>query len=514
MKKIKLLLGLAVSFALIASLSEAQEIDEPLIIEDSDESMDAPMEQTDESSLAGFRKNFSGELLASYSGLLGKTERTNASLKLRFVNEWDQGLSVVVEGRAYSSNLKLEFERVNLSPPMSNTPQTTTVFNRDVKTSQIELREGYIRFNRDFVDIYLGRRTLAMGQFDAISPVDFVLPIDLSENTVSFSKLEYKYPQTTASIYLYPTPKLELQLHYFPFIERDPVTRALLEVGQNYTNAAGDLQVANFQKPRNESQYIGRLVYTGEKLTLGLTYYRGFDLYPASLPRIILDSNDVPVKNRNRPMPSYPKRTGYGFEMAIPRNRYTLKYEAFISQEYNQLDEFCAPNLPACTDYYDTLNTLLGGRAYTQPNALLHAVGIDYIGEFWTVNLAIFNYISLKDDKAQQALQHLGLQRNTNDGVFPAINVVRRYGRNLSHATGLGGGILGSALGVTLYHGWEATENFKLAMAVEVLQYQGDVQVEEQIRNSENMNSQNILIDVTRVQAFAPALRFGILYTF
>lgn len=485
-------------------------LDDPIIIEDDGE---APNGAGKEGRARPYNlsENFAGELVGSYSGLLSETSRYNAGLKLTYRNEWErQGLSLTLTGHAYASGVSLELDRED------NTAGTKTSITREIDTSQFELREGYVRFNQGFLDIYVGRRVMALGQFDAFSPVDFVLPIDLSDSSIDFTKLENKYPQTTASLYLNLGQKLELQAHYFPQIERDPVTVDLLEASVRYLDQDNMAQVADFNSPDDESQYIGRIVYTGENYIAGLTYYKGYALYSENQPGFITDDDGDPIIGRRKPDPSYPSLTGYGFELAVPYERFTFKYEVLLTEQYESFSH-CPPEAEQCQEYHNLLNSTFSGRAWASGDILIHALGFDYNSDRWTLNVAIFQLIELYDDDIENALARgeevSGDSRESSEGVFPGINVARHYGRNQDHTTGLGLGLFGNIAGAILYQGYQASDNLQLGISLEVLTYQSDNQSEDLIEEEENNTSGNF-ITVDQTDTLIPSIRFSLLYSF
>lgn len=486
-------------------VSFAQAEDDLIIVDESSES-----HQND------FAKAFSGEVLGSYAGLIDQNNtRHNLGIKLRYAQSFDSGLSLVAEGYAYASGVKLQFEQEDI------TNQTTRDIEESVNNNNLELREAYVRFNNRFIDIYAGRRLLVLGQFNAFSPVDFVLPVDLSNSKVEFTKAGNRYPQTTLSLHVYPTPQLELQLHYFFKIERDPITRDLLEDDEPYVDQSGDLQTASFEYPDNEAQYIGRLVYNGQNLTTALTYYKGFELYPASRPRLVLDSNNNPITNARMPEPSYPKNDGYGFEIAIPRNKFVYKYEMLLLDQYTDFQP-CTTASPACDNYHAVLNDSFDGKAYASARVLFHAVGFDYSGDDWTMNIAIYQAVDISDSDVEEARdisEELSSNELAFNGIFPSLNIARHWGRDKQHTTGLAGGLLGSIAGATAYHGWEVRENLTLSLSFEVFLYQSDLQTEDQIedranREQPNNPDGNRNFDVQQSSEIAPALRFGFRYSF
>ncbi len=464
-----------------------------------------------------FDRHFSGKLVGSYAGLLSETTRYHFGAQLRYAQSWDSGISLVGDILAYTSYVSLEFEQETL---IGANAGETRIFDEETEISRLEIREAYVRFNNRFIDAYIGRRLLTLGQFNAFSPVDFLLPIDLSTTRVEFSKVANKYPQTTFSLYFYPLPQLELSAHYFPFIERDPITREILEGDDEYEDENGVEREVPFRKPGDENQYIGRILYNGENFVFGFTYYYGFEIESRSRPRLALDgSGNVILSNQNFrrlptiPEPSYNRTTGYGLEFAVPFNNFSFKYEALVLDTYTDFGP-CRLQLSRaeCTSYFNMLNTNFDGRAYTNSQFLLQALGYDYTGDDWTVNLALYNAIDLADSKVERA-RDLGDGDDEFGGIFPGFNIARHYGNDKKHTTGFGMGFLTNSLGLVGYHGWEINEDLLLGFSLELLEYRSDDQVEERYEEDEE-NNPDSEFETTRTNSLAPALRFSVIYSF
>ena len=505
------------SLLLLTPFVYAQELDD-IIVEDDVGTQQAS--QTPESFRLG--KYFSGEALGSYSGLISDDARYNFDVRLRYAQSWEKaGLSVVVSGNFYTSSVDLSFEETD----HRQFPSVTTTNSVTTDTTKAELREGYIRYSKGPIDVYAGRRIIAIGQFDAFSPVDFLLPVNLSDSRVSFSKLENKYPQTAISMHIYLLPQIELQGYWFPRIERDPISKNLFEQGQIYQDRSGaglpvERQVP-FQKPNDESQWLFRAVYTGQKITAGVTYYKGYNLFAED--RTVLGKETATgnlINNFRIPEPSYPEQSGIGLEIAVPHNRFTFKYEVLMAQEYVDFRHCSDSNSPDCTAYHARLNTELDGRAYTNQDFLAHAIGFDYLGDTWVLNIALFNVLDVSSSATKSLVDES--DRIANDDpesgvlLFPTINIARSYGKNNGHTTGFGAGALGSVIGGTVYHRIKVSDNLQLAGSFEAFQYQSDFQTEEarQADLQQSNEQSSGTFDVVKSNDFSLALRLGFIYSF
>jgi hypothetical protein len=517
-----------VSFFFIAltPLSYAEESieDDVLIIEDEviiDESDTSELEKdsSEDANDIGeggnyFTEHFSGGIGLSYSGFIGKNKRINNFFKVRFQDEWEEtGLSVAITGRWLYSQADLFFEKeVTTHNSDGSSDKETTEITRQFKAEEGQLREGYVRWSQPFFDIYAGRRTLAIGQFDAFSPVDFILPVDLTNGNISFSKLESKFPQTTLSGILYPSNKTELQFHFFPKLERDPSFSTLLEKPTTFfvteANSSSTVEKSKaFKFPEDESQYLLRFLYTGN-IIWGLTYYKGFHFFPETLT--LLQGNDFIRENSYRP------GEAYGFEIAVPFERYNVKYEILSYKEFYGGQE-CYENSTTCNAWKSYIRNKLNNNAYFEFDAYLHALGYDFRSEDWTVNLAIMHFIQSKTDEQKEA-------EKLNDALFskiskeninaiPFAHFARHYGETKNQTTGFGLGFFGAAVGITLYHGYKYKESLTLGVSAEYLTYRNETQNADQIEQEEEEGkSDEQSTDITSLSA--ESIRLTLIYDF
>ena len=463
------------------------------------------IEESEQSSGSWFEQHASGGLLASYAGGIGDNTRSHGAFKVRINDDIrsGSGLSYALESWLRASRVELAFENYLVDEEGHFTSEKEQ-YTKTASDSNLELRDAYLRYSRGIFDVYIGRRAFAIGQFDAFSPVDFLLPIDFSRGTVSFSKLDNHYLQTAASLSLFPTNNLEMAVHYFPRIERDPISKKLFEEDIG----------AEFNTPDDESQYMARLLYTGARAILGLTYYKGFEIFPADFPTL---SGDADAENTDNATiaPSYLKIDGLGFELSIPRGRYSWKYEVLLSQTAFDLgdcminNDVAGENTP-CQDYREHLAANFDNKAYLAVDAMFHGIGFDYNGEKWTVNLSIYAYTIEPDDRQQAALdlsERTGYSsdRHTSDAAFPAIHVAREYA-NARHTTGFGAGFFGAAAGMTVYHLYQYSDAFDLGFSLDLLSFQGDNQIEDQEEDESP--------GADRISDFDPSLRFTLNYSF
>ena len=81
----------------------------------------------------------------------------------------------------------------------------------------------------------VGQQTIVWGQLDTFSPVDFLLPVDLT-SPLSFSKVDMRLPVKAAKLSWFPTSRLELQGYYFPEMTYDKNLKDQFEKDSGHTN--------------------------------------------------------------------------------------------------------------------------------------------------------------------------------------------------------------------------------------------------------------------------------------
>lgn len=482
--------------------------DDLTIIEESDSN--TANSTVNDGSESYLEKHFSGVLASSYAGITSKTVRFNNYAGLRFQDDWEAaGLSFAMEGRGVYSGSTLVFEQKD------RTTQEKSEIKREVEDSQLQLREAYIRWSQPYFDFYAGRRTLAIGQFLAFSPVDSFLPVDYSSSIISFSKLASKFPQTVVSATLYPFDKWELQLHYIPFIERDATIRQLFEQPVTYftftrsaTNRSSTEHTRDFQKPDDQGQTIARLVYTGD-ISFGLTYFNGYGHFPEEVWFLVGD--DFHSKRE------YLRVQAYGLELAVPYELFAFKYEAVLMDgrlyQGAECRDFTANS--ACDLWRQYVKTTLDNKAYLQTKWLLQMIGFDYKSDDWTMNISLANFQDMPTEEQKKAIELsdavFGEEEIESFGnIFPFVHVARHYGTRRQHTNGFGLGIFGSASGASLYYGYEYSPKLTFGTSVDYLFYNSEAQEKDKLEAELDAEGESKSISSTQ----SVNIRLSLIYNF
>lgn len=535
--KALLFTGLLVLFSHLAAQDEEPE--DVLIIEEDD---DLIIEEEVESIGPGYwSQHFSGSLAGSYSGIGDdSTARWNSQLRLRYDEEWRRA-KLALEGRTYRSYVKFSLENLNDGEQ----------FTSDLEVDDTELLEGYVDLDLNRLVLSAGRKRIVWGQFDFFSPVDILLPLDLAGTTLTFSKVDNRLPQNVASAELFLPNGFEIHYYYFPNVITDALTSEFSSV-TSYPDFDGEYVDVPFEKPADESQQALRLLYTGARATVGLTFFDGYNYFPRDFSRLVTNSageylclrsdpspqadpNPDPVYEQDciasvqrppdlppvtyhqnryvlRPHPSLPPNRSVGFELAVPVGRMAYKFE--LSR--NEIPDDLRPDErgQAYVDYINWIRDENGGRQYVDVLNNFYAIGFDYFGDRQLINFSLLYFGYEFDDHAKRAIE-LAEAAGQSDGhfleaVFPVFHIAGNYGPNLDHRVGWALGTVGFAQGTTVYYQNTAVESMFFLVSLDVLNYLNDDSLVDQIEDEEEDED----AEIERTETNSVGIRLGFSYSF
>ena len=408
-----------------------------------------------------------------------------------------------------------------------NSPETRTI---DVDASGAELREAYVQYNpTESIGLSLGYQRPIWGQFDVVSPVNLLLPIEFQSNDLAWEKSSYRMPQPTVSATLFATERLELTGYWFAGTNLDPLHKEILdEGGANEVYVAGKdpEDTETRARPRKSfSDYhagAARMVWYGDGLTLGMTYYSGRNtLFAAdSLPLV-----EAPVSLQGGGMEAYnvidrtvlPKSTAFGVELSVPTGRWTWKAEAFrMSTETDigglRRDTIEGDNRSAKMMLYEWIRNENGGKGYADIDVLMIGAGFDAVFDRWRFGGAAFTFDTSLSSKAEEANRLMrAAYPNEDDAIdsdtvwFPNFYVIRDFNDERTRSTGLLAGFAGPFLGVSAFYtgswfeGWRWTASAEYAALV----------------SDEMLSDVNSEDDTYEIENFATlGARIGFLYEF
>ena len=521
-----LLLGGLLSFSYLAAQDQLDE--ELLIIEEEEDAL--IIEEGVESSGPGYwSEHFSGSLAGSYSGIGDEdTTRWNSQLRLRY-NEERGATKLALEGRVYRSYVKFNL--------VDEGEEDGEKFSRDFQVDGSELLESYVDIDINRLLISAGRKRIVWGQFDFFSPVDVLLPLDFAGTTLTFSKLDNRLPQNVVSAELFLPNGFEIQYYYFPNVILDALTEDFFE-GASYTDEENENVDVPYMDPADDSQQAVRLLYTGSRMTVGFTFFDGYNYFPQDFFQLVRGSGNTYLCRQidpdlapryaedclagiaptdihghdyiSRPQPSLPPNRSFGFELAIPVGRMAYKLE--LSRNEIPADLQVNRFGPSYLDYIEWVKNENDGKEYVDTMQNFYAIGLDYYGERWIVNLNLISFAYEFDAHAQRGIDLAVAAGEDNaqfdSQTFPAFHAARTYGANFAHRVGWALGTVGFAQGTTLYYQNTAVEPMFFLVSVDILEYLNDGNLVEQVEDEEEGE------DLEREGETSVGIRLGFSYSF
>ena len=508
----------------IRMAAEDADNDDLFIIEESAEETDTKTGGRANRGWEYMTKHFGGEVIGSYAGIGdANNERSGIQGRLRFREDWSWG-GAVVEAIAYYSRVDLTLGRGENGDE--------DLFSQTFEASDQMLREAYVRADPfEWWRLIAGRQVVSIGQFDIFSPVDFVLPVDFTNTRLSYNKVEYRLPQDALRNNFY-LGNWRLETVWFPTLRSDDFTRVVQSAPQQYYDPTQDRDVTvKTEFPADENQYLLRLMYEGNDLTYGFTFYDGYDLFALGGATHLLLKEEGPGPSEARPRadwyyreirPSTQRRRAYGFELAKQINKFSVKFELLAERGIEILNFITSPDELLNADerrYVDFILNENGGRLDVEREQILAALGFDYYNDKNFFNVYLLGFQEFLDSRSRRAVELADRaypdQAVISASVFPAFNMGGFYGERKQHTVGFIGGFLSFALGGSVYYLNDYYESFQYGVSLEALQYLSNFVYGQQAANEDDETM--AVGDETGVQQrnpFTVGLRVGFEYSF
>lgn len=328
-----------------------------------------------------YDQHFNGQLNYSYSSGGSDNFRENANIRFGWVDNFDDSVVTIgIEAYSFSSRIDYVFENEYLV--YTDISRTTIV--SEIRTENITYEgnnsrfdSAYIKLTGDWAELFIGREKVIWGQFDIFSPVNLLHPLDFSDTSVKYSKIDFTLPQTHIRISFFPSEEVELSLYYFPDVEIDEISLSiddqsfyddyelatreltafevdgtgLLTATNSFDSLVPTGSFSSIRVPlqlKGLEQYAFRLVYRGD-INFGFTYYDGYWGFNAQEYSFIREA--IPVvegfnhlsidASRNTPLyQTQIERVGYnkvqaiGLELAVPTtdfDTFKIEYTHFLT---------------------------------------------------------------------------------------------------------------------------------------------------------------------------------------
>lgn len=382
-------------------------------------------------------------------------------------------------------------------------PETRTL---DVSAGGAEIREAYVEYEpTGSIGLRLGYQRPVWGQFDVVSPVNLLLPIEFQSNDLAWEKSSYRMPQPAVSATLFATERLELTGYWFAGTNLDPLHEEILDKGDGTNRvyvAGGYGETASRARPRKSfSDYhagAARMVWYGDGLTLGLTYYNGRNTLFASEELPLVEPAVAQTRGTGGDLETFdaysviertvlPKSQAFGVELSVPAGPWTWKAEAFRMSTETDISRVRPEIIPragggsdgeARRGLYQWILNENGGRAYADIDVLMIGAGFDALFDRWRFGAAAFTFNTSLGAKAQEADRLVKAAYPGDDGigtdsvVLPNAYLIRDFNDERTRSAGLIGGFAGPFLGMSAFYssswldGWRWTASLEYAALV------------------------------------------------
>ncbi len=439
-------------------------------------------------------KSFAEKYKIEYSGNIGTTyltsgstaSRRTTSTNLAISKKWNP-MKIYLSGEAYSTSISYTGKRREYLP--MNIPEKRTI---KYSNDGVTLRDAYLElYFGEKLTMTAGRQVIVWGQFDLFSPVDSALPYKTSSTGIGFSKANSRLPMDSVKLSYYPIPKIELQTYYIPKIAKDELLDEYQQ-SSNYLRPVGgdinNLVVINTPliEPRGseEKQTAIRLMFYPDWATIGLTYYNGWDTFPNSRKEIAED-NGIYYHPRS---PKIEKKKMYGFEISRPWGKSIIKFEIARWKTNKSLRNFnqtvfqrtgTADFDSAKQNFYTWIVNNNDSKLYVPFYYNIMAIGLDRDTSKWLMNIALFFlYEEPANDRAKRAIEgekKANLSKDDNElSAAPALNIVRKFGKDNYGRVGFALGMLGEKAGASLYLSNKYKEALDWVISINYLMFFND----------------------------------------
>jgi len=399
-----------------------------------------------------------------------------------------------LEGGYATRSASLEQERTAEADP--SLPETRKL---KVTASGFEVREAYMQYDLlDNISLSVGYRRPIWGQFDIVSPVNLLLPLEFQSNDPSVNKSSYRMAQPAVTAVVFPFERLEVSAYWFPWTNLDPLYEEILDEadGANVVFVEGQAadMTATRTRPREDvsdyDAYAARAVWYGDSFTFGVTYYNGrntlfaFDELPL-VEKVSLSGAEDGFSVIERSL--LPSSEAVGLELAVPVGRWTWKAEALQMRTETDISglrrESIDPNSTTGTDparrsLYNWIVEQNAGRGYVEVDLLMAGVGFDAVYDHWRFGTAAFVASTKLSDKAKEADRLAEAAYTDDDGVgfssevLPNAYVLYDFDEERTTTAGFVGGFAGPFLGLsafftsTWFENWRGTASVEYAVAL------------------------------------------------
>ena len=280
-------------------------------------------------------------------------------------------------------------------------------------------------------------------------------------------------------------------------------------VNRRAENTRSDL--ASSPDLEDHDQTALRILYRPSWGTVGLTYKSGsYSLFFNDFARLtdrrysyntsgstpeIIEVYDTEIR------PDLGDSDAFGLEIAVPRNRWTYKFEMVVQDAWHDLpgsaEEFRYRQVGSSNDYqlledehleaqesqaraqyYNRVLTENDGELYAPLSQVMMAFGADAELDRWRLNLSLIMILSDFDQSLHEDLDELADDADLGNSLedvlaAPAISVARYVGPGKDRYYGAVLGFFGGYAGVSFFYNRQVGDNFRWQLGVEYIEDSG-----------------------------------------
>jgi len=368
--------------------------------------------------------------------------------------------------------------------------------------NSVFIRDAYIDVELGSrMTLTLGRKVITWGQFDPISAINLVFPINYTPVDFVASKVALTLPKDTIALSLFPTENIAITAYYFPTLNFHPIfqegeinanidTFLALELkddgkGGQIASPVEQAVESNIPSGADAAQYALRTVFYLNRTTIGLSFYRGYDVNRIN-SFSALDTLLIPIDNStgttrfNQLVPFENEVTGIndlkaiGFELSTYIDNWQFIVELSYSNGLRSARTlpFSSPDILEFIEFVQNEND---GKLFVDTKEVFAGIGVNKSFEKWDLSFALFgNYqkLSGKGEKLFE-LEEAAFKSSSEDDfvVYPIFNIERFLGENKDSSVGFSGGALGYGYGVNLYYNTTINESINAGISFRYIEF-------------------------------------------